>query len=529
MKKFLKTAVPLFALLAIVVTCVRMPSMAATTMATIENGIYIGDVNVSGMSTLEAEAAVSEYVSTMSNAKITLDGMNNNKLTVTAGELGLSWSNPEVVDEAGGIGKSGNIIQRYKALKDLEHENMVLPLTLAVDDEKIRSILENDCASFNVDPVDATLSRENGAFVVTEGQTGVVIDVAGSEKAITELLTNGEWDGQDAEVELVAQVAEPRGTTQELSMVKDVLGTFTTSYSTSGSNRSGNVANGCKLINGTLLYPGDEFSTYGTVSPFTEANGYYMAGSYSNGMVVESLGGGICQVSTTLYNAVIRAELEVTQRMNHSMIVTYVDPSCDAAISGTEKDFRFVNNLEHPVYIEGVTTSDKKITFTVYGVETRPSNRKVTFESETISKTVPEGEKIIPDPASPVGHVDVQSAHIGYVAQLWKIVTVDGVEESREVFNKSTYAPSPRTATVGTATADPNVAAAINAAIASGSIDNCRAVAAGGAGAALPGPANAAAAAAQQAQIQEQQRQIAAAAAAAAQAQSGGGVTVITP
>lgn len=155
-----------------------------------------------------------------------------------------------------------------------------------------------------------------------------------------------------------------------------MLGTFTTSYSTSGANRSGNVKNGCSKINGTLLYPGDSFSAYETVSPFTEANGYYMAGSYSNGMVVESLGGGICQVSTTLYNAVLLAELDVTERFNHSMIVNYVDPSADAAISGTAKDLKFTNNLDCPVYIEGYTTSDKHITFTVYGQETRPSNRK---------------------------------------------------------------------------------------------------------------------------------------------------------
>ena len=511
MKKLFRLILPAFTFL--VVALIAKPAMAAKTMANIENGIYIGKVNVSNMTTLEAEAAINEYVNSLASANIVLDAQNGNTLSITGSQIGLTWSNPEVVDEAGEVGKSGNIIQRYKALKDLEHENLILPLTVSVDNEAIKQILEVDCAPFNVEPVDATLTRVDGAFQVTPGQTGVVIDVESSTKAIVDTVTAETWEGGDTTIELVASTANPRGTEEELLQVKDVLGTYKTSYSTSGSNRSGNVANGCKHINGTLLYPGDEFSTYSTVSPFTEENGYFMAGSYSNGMVVESLGGGICQVSTTLYNAVIRAELEVKQRMNHSMIVTYVDPSCDAAISGTEKDFKFVNNLEHPIYIEGYTTNDKQIVFTIYGVETRPSNRKVTFESETISKTVPEGEKIVADGSQPVGFVDVQSAHIGYVAQLWKIVTVDGVEESREVFNKSTYTPAPRTATVGTATADPGVAAAMSAAIASGSIDNCRAVAAGGAGAP---PASAAAAAAQQAQIQEQQRQIAEAAAAAA-------------
>ena len=505
-------------LVSAVAMMIATPLQAATTINNIENGIYIGEVNVSGMTTIEAEKAVNDYIEAMSNATITLDAQNNNKVSYKASELGVSWANPTVVDEAGEIGKTGNIIQRYKVLKDLEHSNQVLPLELAIDQNAIKTIVEEDCSEFNVDAVDATLSREDGEFVIEPGQTGVVIDVADSVKEIEEYMTKT-WDGSDADIELIVEVDEPRGTAEELSKVKDVLGTFTTSYSTSGSNRSGNVANGCRLINGTLLYPGDEFSTYQTVSPFSEENGYYMAGSYLNGMVVESLGGGICQVSTTLYNAVLRAELEVKERFNHSMIVTYVDPSCDAAISGTAKDFKFVNNMDTPVYIEGYTTSDKHITFTVYGVETRDPNRKVSYESETISTQDAEGEKLVADPSHPAGYISVQSAHRGYKAQLWKIVTVNGVEESREVINSSTYQAAPRTATVGTASADPNVTAAINAAIASGSIDQVRAAA--GAATDPNAAAVAAAQAAQAAQAAAAQAAAEAAAQAAADAAAG--------
>ena len=97
------------------------------------------------------------------------------------------------------------------------------------------------------------------------------------------------------------------------------------------------------------MLPGEEFSAYETVSPFSEENGYHLAGSYLNGMVVESLGGGICQVSTTLYNAVLLAELEVVERHNHSMEVSYVQPSADAAIAESAgKDFKFRNNLDYP-------------------------------------------------------------------------------------------------------------------------------------------------------------------------------------
>ena len=104
--------------------------------------------------------------------------------------------------------------------------------------------------------------------------------------------------------------------------------------------------------------------------------------------MVDSLGGGICQVSTTLYNAGLRAELEVVERSNHAMSVTYVEPADDAAIAGTYKDLKFKNTLDEPVYIEGVT-SGKQVTFTIYGQETRPANRTLTFESVTLSTTEP--------------------------------------------------------------------------------------------------------------------------------------------
>ena len=139
-------------------------------------------------------------------------------------------------------------------------------------------------------------------------------------------------------MELAAEVTKPQGSEEELSKVKDVLGTFSTNYASSASGRKANIANGSKKINGSVIYPGEEFSVYQTVSPFNADNGYKLAGAYENGTTVDAYGGGICQVSTTLYNAVIRAELEVTERSGHSMIVGYVDPSADAAIAGEYKD-----------------------------------------------------------------------------------------------------------------------------------------------------------------------------------------------
>lgn len=454
-------------------------------------GVYVEEMSLEGKTKSEAKSLVETYVESLSEKMITLIAVGGNEVQVKVSDLGLYWSNQEIIDEAVNIGQTGNVVQRYKTAKDLQYQNKVYRLEFGIDQELVKTIIREQCAAYNMEAADATLTRENDRFVIIPGQTGEIVDEAASVKAIQEYL-NSSWNREDDSIELTVTVKEARGSEEELEKVKDVLGTFTTSFKTSGSSRSANVRNGAELINGTTLYPGDEFSTYEAVSPFSQANGYYMAGSYLNGQVVDSLGGGICQVSTTLYNAVLLSELEVTERHNHSMIVTYVDPSADAAIAESSgKDFKFVNNTEAPIYIEGTTTDDKQISFTIYGVETRQSNRQVSYESEVISKTYPDSEVIYTDASLPVGSISVQSAHIGYRANLWKVVTENGVEVSREQINSSSYQVTPRTATVGIATADPNAYNEIMAAIATNNIDHVKNVVAALAAAAAPPAAEA--------------------------------------
>ncbi|MBO4981123.1 MAG: VanW family protein [Lachnospiraceae bacterium] len=441
---------------------------------TIKTGVYADGIDLSGKTEAEATAAIEEYVEGLKQTQITLLAADNKEVTVTAEQLGISWENPELVKEALEIGTHGNVIERYKLLKDLEHEGAVLDVELAYDVQAINAILTEKCVKYDKKAVNVSLKRENGQFQVVAGQTGYVLDVEASIDSIYDYLME-EWDGQPCTIALDVVVDEPKGSAEELAQVKDVLGTFTTSYKTSGSSRSANVQNGAKLIDGTTLYPGEEFSTYEAVSPFSEANGYYMAGSYLNGKVVDSLGGGICQVSTTLYNAVLLAELDVTERHNHSMIVTYVDPSADAAIAESAgKDFCFVNNTEAPVYIEGYTTSDKKIVFNIYGKETRDPGRKVRYESEVLETIQPAADKIYADAGQPIGYIVAEGAHVGYKARLWKVVTENGKEVSRTQVNSSSYKMSPRSATVGVATTDPHAQEQIMAAIGTSNIDHVR-------------------------------------------------------
>ena len=452
-------------------------AVAAADDEAILEGVYMGEMSLAGMTAEEAKASVSAFVEELKHKNITFGAVGDHYVSVIAGDLGLAWVNESDIDAAAALGKKGNIVKRYKAMQDLKHGNKVYDLKLSLDRDLIKSVLEEQCAEYDIPSVNNTITRVDGQFVIEEGQAGERVNVEESLNQIYEYITNG-WDYQDASIDLAIDVSEPKGSVEDLQKMTDVLGTFTTSYSTSSPSRCKNIENGARLINGTLLYPGDEFSTYDTIKPFTEANGYYPAGSYMNGKVVASLGGGICQVSTTLYNAVLLSELEVTERHNHSMIIAYVKPSMDAAIAESSgKDFRFVNSWENPIYIEGVTQG-KQITFTIYGVEQRDPSHVVRYESETLSTTHPDHEIITPASGQGVGYISVESAHVGYTAQLWKIVEENGVEVSREVINKSSYKVSPRSAVVGVNTDNPVYAQRINAAVASGSIDTCKAEAA---------------------------------------------------
>jgi vancomycin resistance protein YoaR len=431
---------------------------------TILKGVSIDKLDVSGMTREEALAALESYEKNLGGQSIKL-GIGDNVIEAKLSDLGVTFDNEDLVDEAIGVGRAGNIVKRYKDQKDLQHSGKTFPLSWQTNEDTVRTYVENNCTKYDKKAQNASLTRENGAFNFVAGTEGLELNVDSAVRTISDYLENSWTSDNTAVLNLETQVTEPEGSAEELANIKDLLGSFTTSFSTSGSNRCKNVSSGASHINGTVLYPGEEFSAYETVSPFTEANGYAMAGSYLNGEVVDSMGGGICQVSTTLYNAVLRAELNVTERSPHSMTVHYVDLSEDAAIAGTYKDFKFVNSTEYPIYIEGYTTSDKKITFNIYGKETRDKNRTISFESQIVSET-PATTILQEDAGQGIGYKAVSSkGSSGYVAELYKIVKVNGVETDRIKVNKSTYKGTNRVVTYGTA-GDPTLSENLRAAIA---------------------------------------------------------------
>lgn len=421
---------------------------SAEESSTICNGVFIDEVNVSGMTSDEAKVAVGKLVEELKGKGVAVT-VGENSVSVTLDDLGYTTDLTDTIDQAVNLGKTGNLIKRYKDLKDIEQGSVVLPLTFTVDENLIKEVITTDVSVFNVAPIDATVSMENGVLVYTDHVVGSKVNVDETTKLVEDAISN--WNREDIIVEAVVDEELPQYTKDIVEKCNTVLGEYTTDYSSSAWGRAANLANGAKLINNIVLYPDDTFSAYEVLSPFTEDNGYEVAGAYLQGKVIDSVGGGACQVTTTLYNAVLEAELYVVERQPHSMVIGYVSLSRDAAIAGTSKDFKFKNDSDVPILIEA-TTQNRKITFKIWGNETRDTkNREIKFESVVLSTTNPPKDVITEDPTQPITFEDVTTpAHTGYKAELYKIVYENGVEVSRTLVNSSNYQAAPKCITVGT-------------------------------------------------------------------------------
>ena len=237
------------------------------------------------------------------------------------------------------------------------------------------------------------------------------------------------------------KVLYPEVTTNEIGReaFPNLLASYTTSYASSNSNRSTNIALAASKINGTVLMPGEEFSFNGTVGKRTAAAGFKIAGVYSNGQVTNDYGGGICQVSSTLYNSVLRANLEITNRVNHTFTVGYVPIGLDATVSWGAPDFKFKNSRSYPIKIVA-TTANKKITVSVYGLK-----EDVEYEVELVSYktgTVPYTTVYTTDSSLAPGKTKVvQSGSNGAKSEAYKILKLNGKEVSRTLLSKDTYSP----------------------------------------------------------------------------------------
>lgn len=235
----------------------------------------------------------------------------------------------------------------------------------------------------DVEVVNAGFEFEGGFPVPRLGNDGISYNWVGILDAIYEvadITVNQNILQPEIELDGFRTVVAQDISNEDIWQYVDVIGEATTKYSEGSTNRNHNMEFACEKLTGAIIMPGRIFSMYNQASPFTIEEGYLTAGSLKDGLANEAIGGGVCQVTTTLYNAVIRAELDVTQRYNHSLKPAYVAPAFDATISSANVDFKFRNNTSGPVFLYAMA-ADGIITVRVYGHETRDPDRKIRFDN----------------------------------------------------------------------------------------------------------------------------------------------------
>ena len=226
-----------------------------------------------------------------------------------------------------------------------------------------------------------------------------------------------------------------------------VVSSYPTKYDVTNTNRSGNLKIAADKINGTVLMPGEEFSFNEVVGKRTIEDGYKNAKIYENGQVVDGLAGGICQISSTLYNAVLLANLEITQRRNHSYTTTYVPPGRDATVVYGTQDFKFKNSRKYPIKIEA-TVSTGIVEFKIHGMK-----EEIEYEIKIIpvtTQTIPYETEYIPDASlAPGQQVVKQAGHSGYKVTTYLEKRIGGAVVSKDILSNDTYKPMKKIVHIG--------------------------------------------------------------------------------
>lgn len=278
--------------------------------------VFIGKTDVSGMTKEEAVKAVDNTLGDYRNKQLVLK-VKDQGADVSIEEMGAEVENiDKLAEKAVGYGKNGSIWSRYQKIHNLDKKKYVIDESFKVDEAKLRELIQERAVPLEQKAINASASYNGSGFDLTDEAEGYTVDVDKSVKKIKNFM-NKKWNYEDAEVELKLDTEEPTIKKTDLESLQDELGSYTTNAG--WGDRVQNIRRATELINGTVVMPGEEFSVEQATLPYTEENGYVAGSAYENGQIVESIGGGLCQVSTTLYNAVLYAELEATRRAPHSM------------------------------------------------------------------------------------------------------------------------------------------------------------------------------------------------------------------
>jgi len=406
----------------------------------IYNGIYIEGVDVSGLNAIEAATKIEEQL---------VESLQDNKLNLRYGdklwvfsseEIGLEYDFKRAIDEALRIGRKGSYLDRIAEIIKLIKEPQRINIKSKVDVNLINSILDIINSEIYIPSKEARIERVNGEFVIHEGSVGISLNKQRTFSKIIHELSNSKYY-EVVEVDIATDTLSPKLTAETLSNIQHLLGSYTTKFNSRVRGRSHNIYLSSKAINGTVLLPGEIFSFNKVVGPRNSSNGYREAPVIIKGDLVDGLGGGVCQVSSTLYNSALKSELEIIERYNHSIPSTYVPKGLDATVSYGTLDLKFRNSHQYPVYIESYVKGNS-LTINVYGYKT--NNREIKLYSQ-VDKVIKMDTEIIYDSSLLVGkEIIKEKGRNGYRVSSYAIIYDNGNKIDSKLIAKDYYGPSKR-------------------------------------------------------------------------------------
>lgn len=411
---------------------------------TIRENVFIDETAVGGMTYDQALALITEKKNLeLERIKVTLKH-NSEVWFLTSTDVQFKYDVKKAVDTAYSIGRSGNLITDVSTILELSDGRQDIKTEFSYNMDSVKAKLEELAVRFNRAPKEATFKLGANGPIITEDVIGRIVDIEKTlsmiEEAVKAETTN--------EVELVVNLTEPKLKDEDLKTMKNRLSKFYTVFDNGYYERAQNIRVATAKINGVVLLPGEVMSVDKQVGPRTAVRGFMISKIIVNNKYEDGIGGGLCQVSTTLYNAALYANLDIVARKNHSIVSPYIAPGRDSTVFGGSKDLKIKNNRKYPIYIKSYTVGGR-LYFEIYGKK-EADDKKVVIRTSVVSH-VAAGMDIVKDPTLYVGRYKIEfPPHDGYVVKTYKDVYLNGVKLETVYLGLSSYNKSNGVKMVGT-------------------------------------------------------------------------------
>lgn len=407
-------------------------------------GVSVMGTDLSGMTKEEAKKLLDTEVSSELNEYTLSVNAKDQVFPLTLAELEIVVDSATLADEAVKLGK--DLSDQEKLSRIYRPQEEELGISFGHNEEKITEFIKKVTDAVNQNAKNATITRSGGSFTIGKHAEGRVVD---EKKLMKDLKDAINELNPDAVVLADILVSQPEITTEALANIDSQLSSYTTNYSSSAAGRKYNVGFAASKVNGAVIMPGETFSYNEEVGPVTAAAGFQNAGVYIGNKVEEGIGGGLCQVSSTLYQAALHSNLQIAQRRNHSMAVSYLKPGMDAVVYGPYLDLKFTNTYNNPIYISAYG-DNSNLTIAVYGHKADMGGYTYKIFSETTSVVQPKTiEK--EDPTMFVGETEIEfKPVIGYTSKTYKQTIKAGKVVKTEVISQDTYKKVDQVVLVGT-------------------------------------------------------------------------------